>query len=114
MKRKSETRAGRRCRALLAPLACFVLGTTGCTPMQVTKGDTGIRQVADNDEQAKKDETAKKDEPKSGKWYREWYDPSTYFLPEPPSAPAETLTLGAEGFVTERPPEPGTAVAEMA
>jgi TolA-binding protein len=44
----------------------------------------------------------------------DWYDPSTYFLPEPPQPPAETLKLCAEGFVTERPPEPGTSAADMA
>jgi TolA-binding protein len=100
--RESDKRGRRWPRALLAPLACCVLGSAGCTIPQLGIGGPAAGTGSEPTTKATHD------------WAHDWYNPSAYFKPDPPAPPAEILTLRAEGFVEEPPPEPGTAAAEMA
>ena len=107
MKLDSNKRTGWRWRRdFLAPLACCFLGSLGCMNPKPVNGvtlpgedPTMLAGVTNGVGFKMKDH---------------WYDPFDLLKPDAPPPPAESLTLGAEGFVIDRPPEPGSAEAEMA
>jgi TolA-binding protein len=84
-------------------VACCFLGTAGCADPQVTKAPDNPNMV-----------TGASAPDKGWKIKDDWYNPSAYFKPDPPTPATEVLTLRAEGFVADKPPAPNTPEAEIA